>query len=163
MSELEVRIGDDVARPADGWSLVWDDRRSGLARLVSADRSIPVVVEGSGTHWTVTLHGRRVPTTVRSWRERTLAEAETEARTHGGPIIVAATLPGLVVAVRVAAEDDVSAGDPLVTIEAMKMQNEVRSPRAARVLEVHVAAGETVATGAPLVRLEEAPIESPDR
>jgi biotin carboxyl carrier protein len=163
MSELEVHIGDDVVAPADGWTLVWDDRRSGLARLVAADRSIPVIVEGSGTSWTVTLHGRRVATTVRSWREQLLAEAETEARSHGGPIVVTATLPGLVVGVRVAPGDDVIAGDPLLTIEAMKMQNEVRAPRSARVLEVHVAAGETVATGAALVRLEEAPVESPDR
>jgi biotin carboxyl carrier protein len=100
---------------------------------------------------------------VRSWREQLLAEAETEARSHGGPIVVTATLPGLVVGVRVAPGDDVIAGDPLLTIEAMKMQNEVRAPRSARVLEVHVAAGETVATGAALVRLEEAPVESPDR
>jgi acetyl/propionyl-CoA carboxylase alpha subunit len=163
MSDLEVRIGDEVVVPADGWSLVWDDARTGLARLVSADRSVPVVVEGSGTTWTVTLRGRRVGTTVRSWRERILAEAETKAGAHGGHTTVAATLPGLVVAVRVSPGDEVGAGEPLVTIEAMKMQNEVRSPRAARILEVHVAAGQAVATGTALVRLEETPLESADR
>jgi biotin carboxyl carrier protein len=43
---------------------------------------------------------------------------------------------------------------PLLTIEAMKMQNEVRAPRAGVVIEVSVRAGQTVATGAPLLRLE---------
>ena len=50
--------------------------------------------------------------------------------------------------------DEVAMGEPLLTVEAMKMQNEVRAPRSGRVIEVSVQAGETVATGAPLLRLE---------
>ncbi len=65
-----------------------------------------------------------------------------------------ATLPGLVVAVGVAVGDEVAEGATLLTIEAMKMQNEVRAPRAGTVIEVAVAAGQAVATGASLVRLE---------
>jgi biotin carboxyl carrier protein len=68
-------------------------------------------------------------------------------------VTVKATLPGLVVAVAVQAGVDVAEGDPLLTIEAMKMQNEVRAPRAGQIVEVSVAAGQTVATGAPLLRL----------
>ena len=65
-----------------------------------------------------------------------------------------ATLPGLIVAVAVAAGDEVDEGAALLTIEAMKMQNEVRAPRAGRVIELEVAPGQTVATGAALLRLE---------
>ena len=54
----------------------------------------------------------------------------------------------------VAAGDQVDEGTPLLTIEAMKMQNEVRAPRAGRILEVEVAPGQTVATGTGLLRLE---------
>jgi acetyl/propionyl-CoA carboxylase alpha subunit len=153
MTDHEVRVGDAVVVPADGWTLAWDDRASGLARLLGPGRSIPVVVEGAGTDWMVTLRGRRIPVTVRSWRERVLADAETEARAHSGPMTVPATLPGLVVAVTVAVGDEVVAGTSLLTIEAMKMQNEVRAPRDGTVLEVAVATGDTVAAGAPLVRL----------
>ena len=153
MTDHEVRIGDASVTPAEDWTLAWDDRASGLARLVGPDRSIPVIVEGSGTDWTVTLRGRRIPVTVRSWRERILADAESEARAHSGPTTVAATLPGLVVAVTVAVGDEVTGGTSLLTIEAMKMQNEVRAPRDGTVVEVAVGAGDTVATGAPLVRL----------
>jgi biotin carboxyl carrier protein len=92
--------------------------------------------------------------TVRSWRERVLAEAETGASAHGGPVEVRATLPGMVVAVAVGPGDEVAEGAQLLTIEAMKMQNEVRAPRAGRVIEVAVAPGQTVATGTGLIRLE---------
>ena len=153
MTDYDVRIGDDVAVPADGWTLSWDDRASGRARLIGPGRSIPVVVEGAGTDWTVTLRGRRIGVTVRSWRERLLADAETGPRAHSGPTTVAATLPGLVVAVAVAVGEEVAAGTSLLTIEAMKMQNEVCAPRDGTVIEVTVATGDTVATGAPLVRL----------
>jgi acetyl/propionyl-CoA carboxylase alpha subunit len=154
VTDLVVRIGEDEVAPLDGWRLEWLDRQGGAARLIGPSGSIPVLVEGSGMHWTVTLRGRRIPVAVLSWRERILAEAETAARTHTGPVDVRATLPGLVVAVAVAPGDEVEEGSPLVTIEAMKMQNEVRAPRAGRVLAVEVSSGQTVATGAPLLRLE---------
>ena len=154
MSDYEVRIGDEVVAPAHGWTLELDDPAHGTGRLTDGERSIPVIVEGSGPERTVTLHGRRVAVGVRSWRERLLAEAERATQAHAGPVVVKATLPGLVVAVMVEAGDEVEAGAALVTIEAMKMQNEVRSPRAGRVIEVTVASGQAVATGAALVRLE---------
>jgi biotin carboxyl carrier protein len=154
MTDFEVRIGDERVTPADGWRLEWVDATRGMARLVGGERSIPILVEGQGPDRVVTLHGRRVPVSVRSWRERVLAEADTAARAQGGPVQVKATLPGLIVAVAVAAGDDVEAGASLLTIEAMKMQNEVRAPRAGRVAEVVVASGQIVATGAALLRLE---------
>lgn len=154
MSDVEVLIDGEAVQPAEGWRLEWTDRQRGVGRLVGGQRSIPVVVDGGGTDWTVTLHGRRMTVTVRSWRERLLAEAETSARGPTGALAVKATLPGLVVAVQVAPGDEVGEGDSLVTIEAMKMQNEVRAPRAARVTAVAVAAGQVVASGEELVTLE---------
>ncbi len=154
MTDHEVRIGDEPVRPAHGWRLELADPVRGIGRLTDGSTSVPVLVEGAGSDWVVTLHGRRVPVTVRSWRERVLAEAETAAAGHSGPIDVKATLPGLVVAVAVAVGDEVAAGATLLTIEAMKMQNEVRAPRAGKVIEVAVTSGQAVATGAPLLRLE---------
>ena len=154
MSDFEIRVDGEPVVPAAGWRLDWDDAAHGVARLRNGDRSIPVVVEGSGSDWHVTIHGRRVPVSVRTWRERLLAEAATDAQVHTGPVTVSATLPGLVVAVAVAVGDDVEEGASLLTIEAMKMQNEVRAPRSGRVIEVSVASGVAVATGASLMRLE---------
>ena len=154
MSDLEVRIGGERVEPAQGWSLELLDPERGIGRLVNGERAVPVVVEGSETDWIVTIRGRRIGATVRSWRERVLAEAESESAAHAGPIEVRATLPGLVVALAVAVGDEVAEGSGLLTIEAMKMQNEVRAPRAGRVIEVSATVGQAVATGASLVRLE---------
>ena len=154
MTDYDVHVAGEPAEPADGWSLEWDDQALGVARMVGPDGFLPVVVEGAGSEWVVTLRGRRIPVLVRTWRERVLAEAESATRDDAGPIDVKATLPGLIVAVAVGPGDEVTEGMPLLTIEAMKMQNEVRAPRAGRVIEVVVAAGQTVATGAALLRLE---------
>ena len=154
MSDLEARVGDEVVPAAAGWTVEIVDPVHGVVRLTDGERSLAAIVEGAGPNWVVTLRGRRIPVTVRTWRERLLAEAETSARSHTGPVTVTATLPGLVVAVAVAVGDDVAEGTSLVTIEAMKMQNEVRAPRAGRVAEVSVGTGQAVATGAPLLRLE---------
>ena len=154
MTDYEVTVAGSTRAPADGWRLELDDPGHGVGRLVDGERSIPVVVEGSGPDWVVTLHGRRIAVEVRTWRERLLAEAETTSAVHTGPIVVKATLPGLIVAVAVEAGNEVEEGMTLLTIEAMKMQNEVRSPRAGRIVEVVVASGQAVATGAALVRIE---------
>ena len=154
MTDFEVRIGDARVEPADEWRLELSDAARGIGRLTDGTSSLPVHVEGAGTDWVVTLRGRRVPVTVRSWRERVLAEAEGAAASNTGPVEVKATLPGLVVVVAVAVGDEVAEGTPLLTIEAMKMQNEVRAPRSGRVLEVAVAPGQAVATGALLLRLD---------
>lgn len=153
MKGLHVEVEGSHVVP-DGWTLEWIDRDAGLARLASGDRSEAAIVEGHGQDWQVTLRGRRIHVTVRTRREQLLMEAEVAGRAHSGPIEVRATLPGLVVAVSASEGADVAEGEPLLTIEAMKMQNEVRAPRPGRVMEVAVAAGQPVATGALLLRLE---------
>ena len=154
MSDYEVRVGGEPVEVDPEVRLEWDDRAHGLGRIVTGDRTVPVIVEGSGPEMIVTLRGRRIPVTVRTWRERLAAAAERAALVQSGPAVVKATLPGMVVAVSVEPGDEVEEGAPLLTVEAMKMQNEVRAPRAGRVVEVLVGSGTAVATGAPLLRLE---------
>ena len=154
MSDLDIQVDGTIAGTAAGWRLEWDDATTGVGRLVGDGRAIPVLVEGSGTEWVVTLRGRRISVTVRTWRERLLAEAERSSIAHAGPVVVKASLPGLIVSVAVTPGDTVEAAAPLVTIEAMKMQNEVRAPRAGRVRSISVSPGQAVATGAPLLELE---------
>jgi biotin carboxyl carrier protein len=155
MTDLELRIDDEVVAPATGVRLDWLDRDQGLARLHDGRRSRLVAVEGEGSDWAVTIDGRRVPVTARTWRERTLAAAERATAAHGGPVDVKATLPGMVVAVQVVEGDEVVEGQGLLTIEAMKMQNEVRAPRSGRVSRVAIGPGTAVATGALLIRLDD--------
>ncbi len=66
-----------------------------------------------------------------------------------------APMPGTVIKVLVAAGDRVAARQPLVVLEAMKMETPLVSPYDATVLGVHVAEGDRVAGGTLLVELEE--------
>ena len=66
--------------------------------------------------------------------------ADAAGTAHGEQRVVA-PMPGRVVRVLVAAGDTVEARQPVVVVEAMKMENELRSPKAGRVKDVAVAAG----------------------
>jgi acetyl/propionyl-CoA carboxylase alpha subunit len=68
-----------------------------------------------------------------------------------------APMPGHVLRVLVAAGDAVTAGQPLVVVEAMKMEHQVLAPAEGTVAAVHVAAGEQVDTGQVLLQMEETP------
>jgi biotin carboxyl carrier protein len=60
-------------------------------------------------------------------------------------------MPGRVVKVDVRVGDSVVSGTPLLSVEAMKMENELRSPGAGRVVSVHVQVGATVESDQELV------------
>jgi biotin carboxyl carrier protein len=78
------------------------------------------------------------------------------ARSSGsaGPLSVLASMPGRVVRVLVQPGDPVEENQPLLVIEAMKMQNELKSSKAGRVTELRVAPGEAVAAGQVLAIVE---------
>jgi len=83
----------------------------------------------------------------RRWRQRGSA-LDTE-----GPQEIVAPMPGKIVKVLVAEGQEVDRDQGLLVIEAMKMQNELRAPRAGRVERIHTTEGSGVETGARLVRL----------
>ena len=68
-----------------------------------------------------------------------------------------APLPGVVTRVMVGVGDEVKKGQPLLALEAMKMEHMIRAPRAGRVKSVSASPGQMVQAGATLVALEDAP------
>jgi len=76
----------------------------------------------------------------------------TRSRSKTGNVVPAA-MPGRVLRVVVAAGDAVTAGQPILVLEAMKMENEVKAPRDGTVESVAVSAGQAVSAGDVLVRL----------
>ena len=66
---------------------------------------------------------------------------------------VKAPIPGLITKVMVAAEETVTIGQPLVILEAMKMGNEIRSPRAGVVKQVAVKPGQSVPQNTLLIEI----------
>jgi pyruvate carboxylase len=71
-------------------------------------------------------------------RDRALAAGDATRRKaeRGDPSQVGAPMPGTVIAIHCTAGDTVSEGDPLLTLEAMKMETVLRAPRAGKVQEV---------------------------
>jgi biotin carboxyl carrier protein len=85
-------------------------------------------------------------------RER--ARRGREASTLRGPTELRATIPGRVVAVSIVPGDAIVAGQQLLVVEAMKMQNELRAPRDGVVSKVAVGAGRTIEVGDLLLVLQ---------
>jgi biotin carboxyl carrier protein len=109
-------------------------------------RQVEVVVDG----WRFELlveDDARATLRERASRDRTAAGAT------GGPLEIRAIIPGRIASVAVVPGDAVQAGQTLLAVEAMKMQNELRAPRAGTVIRVPAGAGITVDVGDILVVL----------
>ena len=94
-------------------------------------------------------------------RAREQARERRERAAQQASDVISAPMQGTVVKVAVAEGEEVSAGQLLAVVEAMKMENPLRAPHAGRVAGLHVRAGETVAQGAVLCRVVPADTEDP--
>jgi len=74
------------------------------------------------------------------------------ATTAKGLDVLVAPMPGLVLRVDATEGSEVEQGQTLLVLEAMKMENNLKSPAAGQVAEVYVQAGQAVEKGAPLLR-----------
>ena len=114
----------------------------------------PEVGDGGVQRREVLVNGFRFEVEVESERIASLRERATRGRAasaHTGPLEVRAIIPGKVVAISVAAGEDVVAGQQLLVVEAMKMQNELRAPRDGTISRVSVAPGAKIEVGDLLV------------
>jgi biotin carboxyl carrier protein len=135
----------DARRVGGGsWSLI----EGGMARLIDVDGVLPrLSVQVSHEDG----EPRQAVVEVVPAASGTTATADPVAMS--GPISVRAPIPGKVVKVLVKAGDPVKAGQTLLVLEAMKMENELRAPRAAVVVALHAVEGAAVEAGQELVSL----------
>ena len=87
--------------------------------------------------------------------ERTLAAARGTRQRSAGRHEIRAPMPGLLKVVHVHEGDTVEAGTPLLTLEAMKMENEIRAPAPGTITKLGAQAGAKVEGGAVLLVLTE--------
>jgi len=142
---LAVKIGGksvavDLVELSDGMSVRIDGRM------------VDLTVEGKPPEVGIVASGHRSYVRVVSERERAAENAKrggasTKDQTVRSP------MPGRIVKVNVKVGDEVNVGDPLLVVEAMKMENEIKAKFAGKVLEVHVAAGATVEGNGKLITL----------
>lgn len=155
--QVEVeRDGDRFLIVVDGHSqqveMVRLDGAFASLRFPDSGRSFQITYQRRGNgSWRVGVGQREFDLAVLSPAEA--VEVVGGARASG-PSRLTAPIPGKVVAVKAAAGDEVAAGQPLVVLEAMKMENELAAEQPGRVVAVHVADGDTVESGQLLIELE---------
>ena len=149
----------DVKRSGDAWTATVDGRvmRVDFRRvddrwsMLVGEASYEVAIESrrQGRHL-VHVDGHIVPVTVRV-PGRGGRNAVDDGESATGPATIVAPMPGRVVKVLVAPGDAVIPRQGLVVVEAMKMENELRAPRAGTVAEVRVREGAPVDANVVLV------------
>jgi biotin carboxyl carrier protein len=97
-------------------------------------------VHTGATAVSVTVNGRR--------------RAERGVQPADGPQRIVAPMPGKIVRVLAATGDAVHAGQPLIVVEAMKMENELRAVHAGTIVGIHVKEGASVEAGALLIDIQ---------
>ncbi len=112
--------------------------------LIIDGRSYEAYVHPAPDGLEVVLAGRLYHVVVEDERERRLRLASVGAAVTSGDLNLRAPMPGLVVAVPVSQGQTVERGTDLVILESMKMQNELKAPRAGTVTQVRVRPGDRV-------------------
>jgi biotin carboxyl carrier protein len=151
--EVEIRGGevlvDGVARPAELETVPGTP----LRQLTLPDRAVTFAVARRSDGWTLLSGGELWEAVVLDERTRQLRELTRRSGQQAGHVLVKAPMPGLVLRLEVAVGDTVRAGQGLVVLEAMKMENELKAPVSGRVAAIHARAGQPVDKGVTLVEV----------
>ena len=115
------------------------------------DRAYAVSIEGGADEVQVTVAGHLYQVVLEDERERAAHDAERTRSKGGGDL--KSIMPGVVIKLLVKSGDTVAKDQPLLILEAMKMQNEIVAPAAGKVMALHVREGQAVASGAKLASL----------
>jgi acetyl/propionyl-CoA carboxylase alpha subunit len=142
----EFRMGSEAPRHAQLLEVA-----PGIFSVLLDGHSYEAHVETGADNVWVTILGRRFRVEIEDPRR---GNRKMAGRRADGPLQVTAPMPGKIVRLLVAAGSDVVAGQGLVVVEAMKMQNEIKAVRPGRVASIPVREGETVGAGAVLVVIE---------
>lgn len=95
-------------------------------------------------NWQVVMRGRLYPANVEDEREKRLRAAAGSRVSDRGEYHLKAPMPGLIVDIPIKEGQNVQAGEVLLILESMKMQNELRSPREGKVTRLRVKPGDNV-------------------
>lgn len=125
-------------------------------RLVRVGESVHRVLARRGAtrgQWLLDVDGVRFETEALDERLRAIRDLTAASAAASGPAPLVAPMPGLVVRVNVRVGETVAAGQSLVVVEAMKMENELRAKAPGVVLAIKAIPGSAVEKGTILVEL----------
>ena len=124
----------------------------GMFTVIINDRVYRCALEESpGGAVEVIVNGERIPVAA---RDKKHLRGQTGAAVASGQVKLLAPMPGKVVRVLLNAGDEVAARQGVLVVEAMKMQNEVQSPKAGVIAEIKVSEGQTVNAGEVMAVIE---------
>jgi 3-methylcrotonyl-CoA carboxylase alpha subunit len=159
---LQFRCGEEAlaisaAACGEGWELQIGERRCRAAAQFAADGGAAITLDGGRSHAVVLAHDETLAIFIggESWRLEQVDPLAPPANAdpHAGRL--SAPMPGRVVQLLVAAGDSVRQGQPLIVIEAMKMEHTIVAPRDGAVETVRYAIGDLVEEGAELIALSD--------
>jgi len=155
--EYQVEILGDKRISVDGTELDVDFQSvSGqpIYSLILSGHSYEAFVSPNQNEWQVMLHGNLYDARVEDERERRLRAASGGAASEHLEFQLKAPMPGLVVAIPVQEGQEINKGDVLVILESMKMQNELKSPKAGKIGYIRVHPGASVEQRQVLLSVE---------
>ncbi|WP_411341915.1 acetyl/propionyl/methylcrotonyl-CoA carboxylase subunit alpha [Sphingopyxis sp. J-6] len=118
------------------------------------DSELAVKVAKTRTGWRMTTRGRIHDVRVLPWHVAPLASHMIEKIPPDLSKFLICPMPGLLVALHVGEGDAVEAGQPLATVEAMKMENILRAEKSGTVKTVNAAQGDSLAVDAVILEME---------
>ena len=162
--KYEVTVGDRTFEVEVAGESVRVSGRSTVASILAVPGSplMRVMVDGvSRTYamsrdkdgWRVHSDGRLWMVEVSDERAQSLRQMVGSKKSRAASGLIKAPMPGLVLRVEVEVGQQVTAGSGLVVLEAMKMENEIRSTQAGVVQRILVRPGQAVEKGAELVEV----------
>ena len=155
--ERVVDIGDAGAISVDGQpvDVALTQAEPGVWILRRGNEQTVAHVDGRGGKLAVAIRrpGRDAVVVAADVSDARRASIVAPARTAAGgaPITVRSPIPGRLIKLLVKVGDAVAAGQTMVVLEAMKMENELGAPRAGRIAEIRCAEGTAVEAGQELV------------
>lgn len=154
---LRVELGGDTVRVDDedvGAADLETLTGTAVRHLLLDHRSHTVLAARSEDGWSLHVDGWPVTADVVDERTRAIRAMTGRGAAAAGPKPVRAPMPGMIVRVEAAVGESVRAGQGIVVMEAMKMENELKAESDGVVARVLVESGQAVEKGAVLVEFE---------
>ncbi len=117
------------------------------------NKSLEALVERQEGRYQLLIEGDLYEVEVLDERQQRLMNASGGLGVAQGEVTIRSPMPGLIVAVRVGEGEEVRRGQPLLVLESMKMENDIKAPRDGKVERIHVEKGQTVEQNKALITL----------
>ena len=124
-------------------------------RKVTIDgENFEVEIEPDGDGWKATVEGETFNISVEGGTSSSGPKRRSGSKKGKKSGVVSSTIPGKIITIEVKVGQEVSEGDVILILEAMKMQNEMTAPISGTITSVNFGPGDNVEANLPLVVIE---------